>query len=204
MLSFKSIAVVVTLAFGAITSFAAPVESSLVRKDANVTGVAKIISDVTVAVTPLTVQLQQITADNCTADTLTPVINDINNILNGAVTEVNKLVGQPVQTILATVDGAAQITVGELAQIIAALLNLVLAALGAVLKVASGDVLSVVTPLLASVGTAVGALLTAVLSLVSQLLGGLLAAVLGLVGDVLGVVTQLNVAGLTSLLGLNL
>ena len=82
---------------------------------------------------------------------LTPIVNDIKGVLNTAVSEVNALVNQPVATILASVDGTAQITVQELAQLVADLLNLVFSALGAVLGVAGGAV-GAITPLLAAVG----------------------------------------------------
>ena len=67
--------------------------------------------------------LDYITADNCTVDALTPIVSDVKNIISGAIVEVNALVGQPAEIILATVDGTAQITVAELAQLIGALIT---------------------------------------------------------------------------------
>ena len=62
-----------------------------------------------------------ITAQNCTVEALTPLVNELKTIISGAIGEVNKLVGQPAEVILASVDGTAQITVQELGQLIATL-----------------------------------------------------------------------------------
>ena len=92
-----------------------------------------------------------ITPANATVDALTPIINDLKGVLNTAVADVNALVGAPAATLLAGVDGAAQVTVQELAQLVADLLNAVFGALGAVLNVAGGAV-GAILPLLSSVG----------------------------------------------------
>ena len=96
-----------------------------------------------------------INTQNCTVDAITPVVNDIKGILGDAVTQVNALVGQSADDILAGVDGVAKITVTDLAKLLGDLLTLVFTALGAVLAVATkvgGDVLGAVQPLLQAVG----------------------------------------------------
>ena len=55
-------------------------------------------------------------------EALTPIVNDLKSILSDAIVEVNKLVGQPTEIILATVDGTAQITVVELAELLGGLI----------------------------------------------------------------------------------
>lgn len=215
MLSFKSLATVATLAFGALSAMAAPAPqshgaaglTSLAEglkhnvRDVQVVSVAQVIQTTTVTITPVVQKLQFITPQNCTVDVLTPVVNDIKTILGTAVSEVNALVGKDVATILANVDGTAQVTVQELAKLVADLVNLVFAALGAVLAVAGGAIGDIM-PLLVAVGELVGSLLHAVLALVGGLLGGLVPAILALVGGILSVVLSLRINVLITLFGI--
>ena len=141
MFSFKSFAVAAALALGVATSaYAAPMEGVNVLARCGCSSVATIIDDVTIAVTPVVEEFREcsnlqdtptftdwyfadyITSSNCTVEALTPLVVDIKTIISGAIVEVNKLVGQPVEIILATVDGTAQITVHELAVLVANLI----------------------------------------------------------------------------------
>ncbi|PSR76222.1 hypothetical protein EW026_g5800 [Hermanssonia centrifuga] len=204
MLSFKSFAVLSALAFGAATTvFAAPLtEGTNILARCGCSSVATIIDDLTVVVTPITQEFHYITASNCTVSALTPLVGQLKGALSDAVGEVNKLVGQPAEIILATVDGAAQITVIELAQLISTLVILIFTALGAVLNVASSTVVGCLTPLLCTVGEIVGALLSAIFSVTGGLLVGLSATVLGLLAEVIAIIVRLNVSMVISVVGI--
>ncbi|EKM53150.1 uncharacterized protein PHACADRAFT_210857, partial [Phanerochaete carnosa HHB-10118-sp] len=88
MLSFKSLATVATLAFGALSVLAAPTlqargvdvaaDASLhLVRDTQVAGVAQIIQTTITTLTPMVEQFKFITASNCTADTLTPMVTSV-------------------------------------------------------------------------------------------------------------------------------
>ena len=66
---------------------------------------------------------ETITSEDLNVAVIGPIVSDIKDIVSGAIGEVNKLVGQPVEVILASADGTAQVTVQELAQIISTLLH---------------------------------------------------------------------------------
>ncbi|EPQ51455.1 hypothetical protein GLOTRDRAFT_140907 [Gloeophyllum trabeum ATCC 11539] len=221
MRSFTAIFTVAAAAFAGFAS-AAPVDTSAVsgaldtvkgvvsgvpvvggivpRTDAP-RGVQEILIEVQTKITPLVQQIQFIKADNATVDALTPVVQGIEGILKGVVPELQTLVGQPVEVILASVTGTAQVTVGEVAQLVANILTLVFGALNSLLNVV-GTGLAALQPLLNALGAAVAALLTAVLAAVNSVVGGLLSAVLGLIGDIVPIILNLNLATVISILKL--
>lgn len=137
---FKSLAVVATLAFGAISSVvAAPLtaESNNILARCGCDGAAGIVTDVTASVAVYTQKLSEdgashwlhfsdgfvgaLTAAECTIDVLTPIVADIKGVIAEATVKVNALVGQEKAIVMATVDGTAEITVAALAQLVAAL-----------------------------------------------------------------------------------
>jgi len=222
MRSFTAVLSIATLAFTALTS-AAPVDlTSLpvvggvvntvdntvgplvgdlgVKRDAQ-RGVQAILIDVQTQLQPITDKLTFCTVENATVSALTPVFNDLTTVLGSVVSEVQGLVGQPAEIILASATGTVQLTVVEVAQIVANVMTLVFTALGAVLKVVGGDV-AALQPLLNAVGHAVFTLLNAVLTTVGSVVGGLLSAVVGLIQTVVPIVLQLNLNEVISLLGL--
>ncbi|KAI0699792.1 hypothetical protein C8T65DRAFT_709876 [Cerioporus squamosus] len=217
MFSFSSLAVFSTLAFSAFTSALPlsnavgspslpsvpdvsavtgvasklPAVGSLGSRDAT-QSVAAILTDVTTKLGPVTDVLKFVTSQNATVEAVSGPIGEIKDILTGA----------PVEVILASVEGTAQITVEELGKLVATLVVVVFEALGAVLKVAGGAIDKALFELLAAVGGLVGTLLAVVLKLVGSIVGDLLAVVVPLVQTVVPFILNLNIAQVISLLGL--
>lgn len=147
MLSFKTIATLATLAFGAMPVLAAPapfaigLEAEVGTRAVAPTSVPKILDNVILAVTPIVAELSEfrlsfcigvrvdhilaefITSENATVEAINPIVDQIKTIINGAIDDVNTLAGQPVEVILAAVEGTAQISTQELAKLVADLLN---------------------------------------------------------------------------------
>lgn len=139
----KSLAVVATLAFGAISSVAAipaPSQSNNVLARCGCKSPAGIITDVTASVQVYTGQLsalpyssstyallinpttEALVAADVTVDAITPLVKGITGVLVDATAEINLLVGAEADVILASADGSAQVTVTVVAQLIAALI----------------------------------------------------------------------------------
>ncbi|KAI0338314.1 hypothetical protein BDW22DRAFT_1348465 [Trametopsis cervina] len=217
MLFFQSLVAAATIAFGASSVFAAPVIidslptvavsvpelPKVVRADV-VSSIPQIVASLTAEVTPLADKLESIATVNATIEILTPILDDLKTVINGAIEDVHALTGKPLNIILATVDGTATVTVAELAQVLGGLFNLVFGALGTVLKVAKSIGANDVVPLLAEVATLVVALLQAVLGLVGGIVGGLLVALAPTLGSLLDILSGLGVTQLLSGLGINL
>ncbi|TFK82732.1 hypothetical protein K466DRAFT_499768 [Polyporus arcularius HHB13444] len=222
MFSFSSLAVFSTLALSALTS-ALPLSNSVgsVPDVSAVTGIASklpavgsvhtrdatqsiavILTDVTTKLGPVTDVLKFVTSQNATVEAVSGPIGEIKDILTGAVTSLEALVGQPAEVILASVEGTAQITVEELGKLVATLVVVVFEALGAVLKVAGGAIDQALLQLLCVVGGLVGTLLAIVLKLVGGIVGELLAVVLPLIQTVVPFILNLNINQIISVLGL--
>ncbi|TFK50534.1 hypothetical protein OE88DRAFT_1661001 [Heliocybe sulcata] len=225
MRSFTAIFSIAAVAFAGLTS-AAPVDTSAVSGAVNtvkgvvsnvpvVGGVAKdlsiradaprgvqeILIDVQTKITPLTQQIQFCTVENATVEILTPIVQTLTSTLEEIVPELQALVGQPIEVILASVTGTAQLTVAEVATLVANILTLVFGALGTVSTLLKGEV-SAILPILAPLGAAVGHLLQAVLAAVGSVVGGLLAAVTGLVQNLVPTLLTLNLQEVLQILGL--
>ncbi|THH19882.1 hypothetical protein EUX98_g8690 [Antrodiella citrinella] len=200
MLSFKSLAFVAAVAFGAFsTAFAAPATSSeLVARD--VRGVAAIIADLNVKIGPSVLQLNSVVKANATVEVITPIVMNLKGVIGDAVVEVINLADAAPTTILATVDGTAQVTVSILAGIIGDLLLLVFGALNIVLNVCDASVVSALIPVLTIVANSIGCLICAIFSLCGGLLVGLVGAVATIVVSIGPIITRLSVTVLVSLL----
>jgi len=164
-----------------------------------------ILGELVTAVTPLFAELGSLTKQNATVDIVQPIVGDINNALNIAITEVNTLIDQPVEVVLATAKGVLDI--GELVKLLQPFLTLVFTALGSVLNLLSGVTSGEVFTLLKSVGALVGELLALVLDIVGGLAGGLLGTVFSLVGPlltgtVLPILTQLGLNDVIGAIGI--
>ncbi|KAN0082748.1 hypothetical protein V8E55_008543 [Tylopilus felleus] len=85
--------------------------------------VAVVLTDLTNTVTPLANQLLYATSENATQATLTPIIGDINTAVTGAVSNLNLLVGQPIDVILASVDGTTVLAASDIAALLATVVN---------------------------------------------------------------------------------
>ncbi|KAI0821074.1 hypothetical protein BC629DRAFT_422126 [Irpex lacteus] len=140
---FKSIATFATFALSAVSVFAAPTgdaEAGALVKKAQPQSLPQIFAGATQSLTPLTQQLQGLGPNDLTTAKVTPIVNSIKTVLNGIITDVNGLKGQPSSVVLANngvtanVAPNAIVTVGAVASIIAQVVRLVLTALGAVLS----------------------------------------------------------------------
>ncbi|OBZ78248.1 hypothetical protein A0H81_01757 [Grifola frondosa] len=220
MLSFSSLSLIATLALSAFTSaspinsdslapvavpavpaVAIPAVSGLGSRDA-VRSVPVILADVQTKVTTYTQELTFITQANATVEVLTPIVTNIKVILTGALVEINGLVGQPAEIILASVDGTAKVTVVELANIISGLLIIVFEALNAVLAVVSITAKAAVVALLGTVGEILGCLICAIIMLVGGILTDLVFTLKPLLVSISTILTNLNVVVIVSVLGL--
>ncbi|KAG9313682.1 hypothetical protein JVU11DRAFT_6028 [Chiua virens] len=181
-------AVASVLLTAAVSVFASPVVERQTPQSA-----AVVLTSLTNTVTPLANRLLYATTANATQATLTPIIGDISTAVTGAVTSLNLLVGQPVDIILASVDGTTILAASDIATLLSVVVNLVFTASSAVLLVVDITIYSVIYSLLSSLGGVVFSLISILLSLVV----GLLSPLLILIAPVLSIISSL---GLTTLL----
>ncbi|KZT18732.1 hypothetical protein NEOLEDRAFT_1152413 [Neolentinus lepideus HHB14362 ss-1] len=188
---------------GAVSNFpkVGGVPNSLSARTDAPRGVQEILIDVQTKITPLTQQIQFCNAQNATVNVLTPIIQTLSSTLEDVVPELQALVGQPIDVILASTTGTAQVTVGEVAHLVANILTLVFGALGTVTTLVKGE-LSALTPVVAPLGNAVGHLLQAVFAAVGSVVGGLLSAVQGLVQNLVPIILNLSLGQVLSVLNL--
>ncbi|KAI0695250.1 hypothetical protein BC835DRAFT_964840 [Cytidiella melzeri] len=135
---FKSIATFATFALSVVSVIAAPaanVDNAVLVKKAQPQSIPQIFAGATTSLTPLTQQLQGLTASDLSVDAITPIVGSITVILNEVVTDVSLLVGQEASIVLATVDATALVTVHDLSVIVSELVHLVLTALGTVTSI---------------------------------------------------------------------
>ncbi len=146
---FKSIATFATFALSAVSVFAAPTgdaEAGALVKKAQPQSLPQIFAGATQSLTPLTQQLRTYCAsafhhkktltdhslsseglgpNDLTTAKVTPIVNNIKTVLNGIITDVKGLQGQPSSVVLANngvtanVAPNAIVTVGAVASIIA-------------------------------------------------------------------------------------
>ncbi|OCB90720.1 hypothetical protein A7U60_g2018 [Sanghuangporus baumii] len=159
--------------------------------------IPKILNDLTAELSPVVDKINALTGADDLVAQLGPLINQAVDIVGTAVSDVNALVGEPVATVLASVDGKVQVSVSDVAQLTSGVLTLVVSALGAVLKVVNGD-LSNVGSLLSSVND----VLTQLVSGLTNIVGGLLSELLPLVGGLVPTLTSLSFTTLGSVLNL--
>ncbi|KAI0683520.1 hypothetical protein C8Q76DRAFT_804160 [Earliella scabrosa] len=164
--------------------------------------IAVVLTTVHAQLVPVTTQLKFVTAANCTLEVVSVPLGEVKTILTGAVTSLHALVGQPVEVILRSVEGTAQITVKELGHLVAGVVIIVFEALGAVLKVAGKTVDKVLFKVLCDVGGLVGLLLAAVFGLLGHVVGEVVVVVVPLLKAVIPFILHLNIATVISLLHL--
>ncbi|GJE88830.1 hypothetical protein PsYK624_049170 [Phanerochaete sordida] len=199
MLFFKSLAVLSTLAFGALSGLAAPAgttETGLVARcdcDSLPNIIAVLKDDISVSVGAIAA----ITPANCTVDALTPVVVDIKAKVNVAITAIGKLSGQPLDVVI-----GAGIDVNAFAAIVADLVVFIFTAIRVCLTVCVGVNVSAVLALLCGLGEVIGALIVAILHVCAGLFVGLDVAIFGLIGVVVDVIVKLNVSVIISVFGI--
>ena len=71
----------------------------------------------------INIQSGFLTADNATTDVISPILTDVVNLVDEALSSVKLLVGQPVDVILKSVDGTVTVTLVEVAQLLAGVLT---------------------------------------------------------------------------------
>ncbi|KAJ6578035.1 hypothetical protein B0H19DRAFT_1371045 [Mycena capillaripes] len=191
MPSFSQITLLATVALAAFTS-AAPVAGP--KRD--LVPLPAIFTQLVADLTPVAAALSSIDASNATAEVVTPLTNEIQSIIVGAVGQVSALAGSPVSTILSTADGVISVT--EAAQLLAPALTIVYGAVQDVLNVVgSGPTGEIIQPLLNEATGALAPLLTAVAPLVN----GLFAALGPLVGPLVNTLDGLGLGPVVGLLG---
>ncbi|THH00553.1 hypothetical protein EW145_g7062 [Phellinidium pouzarii] len=161
------------------------VDASINTRD-SIKSVPVILNDLSNDLSAVLVEINSLTTSNCTNATVTPLLNQVVDIVGTAVSDIKKLVGAPVTTILASVDGTATAAVTDVAQLLANILTLVINALGAVLKLVNGD-LSILGTALA----AVGKILVDLVSGVSSVVDGLISDLGPLIGSLVPTLTAL-------------
>ncbi|KAK7443565.1 hypothetical protein VKT23_015738 [Stygiomarasmius scandens] len=145
-----------------------------------------IIVDVTLQVTPHVDYLKSLPAEQCTVETIKPVIVEIKGILQTAISDVEALVGSALDLVLHTVTGVLSLL--NLCKLIATLYNLIFGCFGIVLKVVVSAEYDEVCALFAEVGVLLGTLL----KLIIDLVGGVLAIVQGLLAALLPTITVIG------------
>ncbi|KAJ7769178.1 hypothetical protein DFH07DRAFT_938313 [Mycena maculata] len=191
MPSLSQLAILATAAFAAFSS-AAPVVTS--KRD--LVPLPAILSQLASDLAPVTSLLSSINLANATAEVVTPITDELQSILSGVVPEIEALAGNPVSTILSTVDGV--LSVADAAQLVATPINLVSGALGNVLAVVENSpAVAIITPLLGDVSGVVGTVLTDI----SPLVDGLLTAAAPLIEDVVGTLDNLGLGPVIATIG---
>ncbi|KAI0758266.1 hypothetical protein BC629DRAFT_1444243 [Irpex lacteus] len=211
---FKPFAIFATFALSAISTIAAPVaeaETAALVKKAPAKSLSQIFADATTSLTPLTQQLQGLKANDLTSAKVTPIVNNIKTVLNGVVTDVKGLSGQPSSLVLANngvsanLKSDALVPIGTIAAIIAKLIRLVLTALAAVRGILFlNPFLAVfeINALLVEVGQLLGTVVFTVTSVLGFLLPGLGLLLGGLLGDLGFIIGDLGLGLLGGLLGI--
>jgi len=139
---------------------------------------------------PVLSELKYITAGNATAAVLSPLLNEVENIVQSAISTVKALGSDPSAFVYDTA------TLQGIAQLLAGLLLTVFGLLKTILDTVDAVEYDLVFPLLRAVGLIVAELLATVLALV----GGLLAVILPLIGDLVQIAVRLDVQYLVVLL----
>ncbi|KAJ6577605.1 hypothetical protein B0H19DRAFT_1370756 [Mycena capillaripes] len=191
MPSFSQIAALATVALAAFTT-AAPVAAP--KRD--LVPLPAILSQLVADLTPVAAVLSSMDASNATAEVVTPITDELQSIITGAVSQVSALAGSPVSTILSTADGVISVT--DAAQLLAPALTIVYGAVQDVLNVVgSGPAADVIQPLLNEVTGALAPLLTTIAPLVN----GLIAALAPLLGPLVNTLDSLGLGPVVGLVG---
>jgi len=181
---FSTLSLLVAVGSAAF-SLAAPVSpvSNALEARCLCEDVGSILTTVTETLKVVLEPFHYVSAENCTAEYVTPVVQQCNSALNTAISQVQAISKNPTSTILTGADGVV-LTVYEVAELICALLTVVFTALCAVLKVVTAVEYGGVSVLLCEVVVLVAKLL----ELVCLLLDGVVAIVIKLLADVLIIV----------------
>jgi len=147
---------------------------------------------------------ESLPAEQCTVETIKPVIVEIKGILQTAISDVEALVGSALDLVLHTVTGVLSLL--NLCKLIATLYNLIFGCFGIVLKAVVSAEYDGVCALFAEVGSVIispfvtskadllynSVLLGTLLKLIIDLVGGVLAIVQGLLAALLPTITVIG------------
>ncbi|KAG7086113.1 hypothetical protein E1B28_003627 [Marasmius oreades] len=153
--------------------------------------IVTILNNCTSTVTPLLQKLKDLKADECTADTIGPIVVEIKGVLSFCIEQIKALAGASVEIVLASSVGVV-ISVGDCANLVGDLVKLVLNTCAGVLKIAVAAELKAVISIFAELGVVVGTLIQTCVSVVT-FDGGLLVVLVPIVKASLGVCIQLGI-----------
>ncbi|KAI0090633.1 hypothetical protein BDY19DRAFT_724152 [Irpex rosettiformis] len=226
MMLFKIIPTFATFAFCSVAIIAAPTgdaQASSLMKKATPQGLPQIFGDATQSMIPLTQQLQSLGPNDMTTEKVTPIVNNMKTVLNGVITNVKGLQGQPASVVFARSEASPSSTTGSAPSGASSPVEAVVAIISQLLRVsyihshiqtdALGAVLAILTsnPSAASADVhqllvEVGQLLETVISTVVSVLGSLLPGIGPLLGSLLSdlgsIITNLGLTLLGQILGL--
>jgi len=139
-----------------------------------------------------------------TVEALTPLLEEVKEILVCAIAAVKGLVGLDLGKILKDVVTGLVLDVKGLAALIADVLRVVLCLLELVLSLVTDIVKGGLLPLICEIVSLLAELVSCILDLVGGLLVGLIAEVLLLVGDLVGFILSLKVEVIIKVLCINI
>ncbi|PAV17595.1 hypothetical protein PNOK_0608100 [Pyrrhoderma noxium] len=145
--------------------------------------VPQILNTLITDLTPVVSQISALEGSTVSRATASPLFTQVTDIVSTAVNDVQQLVGAPVGTVLASVDGTVTVAVSDVAVLASKALSLVLNSVGSLVTVVGADV-DTLGPELSAVGSVLASLVTGVLGVVNDLLPELLPLVVGLVPTV--------------------
>ncbi|KAK7462996.1 hypothetical protein VKT23_007577 [Stygiomarasmius scandens] len=145
-----------------------------------------IITGITTDISPLIDQLKGLSAVDCTVEKITPIVDEIKVIVNGAIVDVKALVGVSIDVVLTTADGVLSLV--NLCQLISTLFTLIFGCFGIVLKIVASVEYDGVCGLFAEVGV----LLATLLQLIFGIVGGLLVIIRPLLTVCISVIIELG------------
>ncbi|KAL0061319.1 hypothetical protein AAF712_011836 [Marasmius tenuissimus] len=163
--------------------------------------IVTILNNATTTVTPLIQSLKDLSADDCTADKIGPIVIQIKAILSFTIEQIKVLAGASVDVVLASGAGAV-ISIGECGKLVGGLVNLILETVAVVLKIVVAAEVKAVSGIFAELCVLVGTLLQVCVSVVT-FDGGLVAVLVPIVKASLGVCIQLDVVSNFDILGID-
>ncbi|EJD07739.1 uncharacterized protein FOMMEDRAFT_25027 [Fomitiporia mediterranea MF3/22] len=163
-----------------------------------VTGVASILASLQVKLGDSLCELHHFTAQNATADKITPVLKGVVSVMADAVVDVKALKGKPKETIMASIDGSATVTVSEIAQLLANVLCGVFLTLSSVLSVVADA--KILLNVVASVK--LGGCLCDLINAVTAVVGGLLVELVPHVKDLASLLISLSLSDVKTVLNI--
>ncbi|KAH8113588.1 hypothetical protein DFH11DRAFT_1599610 [Phellopilus nigrolimitatus] len=178
-------------AAGTAVGTAAGAAAGAIARDTK--GCASILVELKVNLGASLCDLNHLTSQNATTETITPILKDVVSVIGDAVTDLKALVGQPISVILCSADGTAQVAVSVIAGLLADVLCALCTALALVLSVV-GDkkcLLDVIVSV--TLGGCLCELIKAVLAIVDGLLAELVPLVLSIASILVSL--GLNVVG---------